>query len=112
MRKKYPDAIAILQDFLGRFPADNHVGPFRGRIAVIRKVAEMPESAVVTNPDSAVKLSELPKLALTDAAKVGKVGGSITVEATFTGVGTIENPVIVQGLGFGLDERAMITVLE
>jgi len=111
MRKNYADSIAVLQDFLGRFPGDNHVGQFRGRIAVIRKVAEMPETAVVTNPDSAIKLPEPPKLALTDAAKAGKVAGSVTVEATFTGVGTIENPVVVQGLGYGLDERAMITVL-
>jgi tetratricopeptide (TPR) repeat protein len=111
MRKNYADSIAILQDFLGRFPTDNHVGPFRGRIAVIRKVAELPETAVVTNPDSAIKLPEPPKLVLTDAAKASKVSGSITVEATFTGAGTIENPVVVQGLGYGLDERAMITVL-
>jgi tetratricopeptide (TPR) repeat protein len=111
MRKNYADSIAILQDFLGRFPADNHVGQFRGRIAVIRKVGELPATAVVTNPDSALKYPEPPKLLLTDAAKAGKVSGSVTVEATFTGVGTIENPVVVQGLGYGLDERAMITVL-
>jgi len=111
LRKNYPESIAILQDFIGRFPADNHVGQFRGRIAVIRKVGAMPETAVVSNPDSALKYPAPPTLLLTDAAKLNKVTGSVTVEATFTSVGTIENPVVVQGLGYGLDERAMITVL-
>jgi TonB family protein len=111
MRKNYAESIIPLMDFIGRFPADNHVGQFRGRIAVIRKVAEMPDSPVVSNPDAAAKLPAPPKLVLTDAAKEHKITGSVTVEATFTGVGTVENPVIVQGLGYGLDERAMLTIL-
>jgi len=110
-KKDYQDSIATLQEFLAKFPTDSHLAQFRGRIAVIREVGSLPETPVVSNPDSAAKLPTLPTLALTDAAREHKVAGSVTIEATFTDGGMIERPVVVQGLGYGLDERALIAVL-
>jgi tetratricopeptide (TPR) repeat protein len=111
MRKDYPHAITTLQDFLAKFPTDSHLGQFRGRISVIRDVAGLPETPVISNPDSAAKFPGLPTLALSDAAKEHKITGSVTIEATLTDGGMIERPIVVQGLGYGLDERAVMAIL-
>jgi tetratricopeptide (TPR) repeat protein len=111
LRKDYENSLAILQDFLKRFPTDSHIGAMRGRIAVIRQVAALPATPVVSNPDTAAKLPSPPTLQPTDAAKEHKVTGAVTIEATFTDRLTVENPVVVQGLGYGLDERALLVIL-
>ena len=111
LRKDYENALATLRGFLAKFPNHGQFAAFRSRIAAIRQAGALPPTPVVNNPDTQAKLTPPAALPVTEAARERKVSGAVTVEATFTGAGTVENPVIVQGLGYGLDERAVQAIM-
>src|SRR5581483_6616253 len=61
-------------------------------------------------PTFPLQIAVVPKPIYTEEAKRKHIEGNIVVEATFKADGTVANPRILRGLGYGLDEQALEVV--
>jgi TonB family protein len=75
----------------------------RQRLAVIRSLAQArTEQSTLT----ALKVHTVPEPSYTDAARRNRIEGLIRMEVLFGSDGRVQQALVVQGLGFGLDEEA------
>ena len=64
----------------------------------------------IPGPSFGLQVVYVPAPKYTDAAKANKIQGSVFVIATFRADGTVADPQVVKGIGYGLDEEALNVV--
>ena len=89
--------------YLRSKPSRAETNELQKRLTMIRSLAQArPEQASFTGPQ--VKM--VPEPNYTEAARRNRIEGLIRMEVLFGNDGHIQQALIVQGLGFGLDEEA------
>jgi TonB family protein len=80
----------------------------RKRLKAIDSLSQARPEKAVENTFIPPRIHRVPRATYTDEARRNRIEGKVKVEVLLGGDGQINQVIVVQGLGFGLDEQAVI----
>lgn len=109
-QKRYDDSERYLQEYVRAQPQDARSGSIQNLLQRWDQILAIPEGGAFDLEKPNITKAPEPK-STRDAKGLGVTGKAI-LEAIFTAGGHVENPIVIRGLGFGLDEKAMQAMLK
>lgn len=109
-QKKYDDSERYLKEYVQSQPLGERSESIQNLLARWDQILAIPEGGTLDLEKPNITKAPAPK-GTRDARGLG-VRGKAIIEAVFTAEGRVEDPVVIRGLGFGLDEKAVQTMFK
>ncbi|MGH9754225.1 MAG: TonB family protein, partial [Blastocatellia bacterium] len=107
MKKDYGRSEKSLERYLASVRDRTEAADIKERIEAIRSLGRAKPESSVQKPITLPRIHKIPHPGYTPEALRNKIKGSVRVEVLFGSDGAVKHALVVRGLGFGLDEKAL-----